>query len=220
MNKTAIILGASGLTGSHVLQILLNDDRYSTVKVFVRNPLEQKHQKLVEIKCDLLKLEDQREAFQADEVYVCIGSTNNKTPNKKLYRDIDFGIPVAAAKLCHLNNIKTIAVMSSLGADAKSTVFYPKTKGEMELAILDYNIENTFLVRPSLIFGPRKEKRLGENLGKILAKIISPIMIGPLKRYKGIHTQTIATAMVKLCNNEVNLSGIIESEKLLQIGNN
>lgn len=220
MNKTAIILGASGLTGSHVLQILLNDDSYSTVKVFVRNHLEQKHQKLVEIKCDLLKLEEEREAFQADEVYVCIGSTNNKTPNKKLYRDIDFGIPVAAAKLCHLNNIKTIAVMSSLGADAKSTVFYPKTKGEMELAILDYNIENTFLVRPSIIFGPRKEKRLGENLGKILAKIISPIMIGPLKRYKGIHTQTIARAMVKLCNNEVNLSGIIESEKLLEIGKN
>lgn len=219
MSKTAIILGASGLTGSHVLNLLLRDDNYSKIIAFVRTPLERKNEKIHEIQCDLLNLKDQEELFNADEVYVCIGSTNNKTPNKKLYRDIDFGIPAAAAELCVKNNINTIAVMSSLGADHKSTVFYPKTKGEMEQTILGLNIENTYLLRPSIIFGPRKEKRLGEDLGKILAKIISPIMLGPLKRYKGIHTNVIAKAMVNLCNNQnQSKQGIIESEEILKLG--
>ena len=170
------------------------------------------------IECDLLKLREQKNLFKADEVYICTGSTNNKTPNKKLYRDIDYGIPVTAAQLCAENNINSIAIMSSLGADAKSTVFYPKTKGEMENAVLKLGIENTFLLRPSIIFGPRREKRLGEDLGKILARLIAPLMFGPLKKYKGIESKTIAQAMINLCNGNHEYQGIIESDTIQKIG--
>ncbi len=211
MNKSAIILGATGLTGNFVLEELLKNEEYSKLLVFSRIELGIKHDKLEVIICDLLKIEEQQEKFQANEVYVCIGSTTNKTPNKKLYRDIDFGIPVAAAKLCKANNIKCISIISSLGANARSTVFYPKTKGEMENEVMAFGIEKTYLLRPSMILGARQENRLGESLGKILLSIISPFMLGKLTRYKGIEAKTIANAMIWLSNND-HSNGTIESE--------
>jgi len=211
MNKSAIILGATGLTGNLVLEELLKNEEYSKLLVFSRIELGIKHDKLEVIICDLLKIEEQQEKFQANEVYVCIGSTTNKTPNKKLYRDIDFGIPVAAAKLCKANNIKCISIISSLGANARSTVFYPKTKGEMENEVMAFGIEKTYLLRPSMILGARQENRLGESLGKILLSIISPFMLGKLTRYKGIEAKTIANAMIWLSNND-HSNGTIESE--------
>ena len=214
MSKSAIILGATGLTGSYILEELLNNDVYDKVISFSRNPLAIKHDKLKSIECDLLNLEEQKYAFKADDVYVCIGTTNNKTPNKKLYREIDFGIPVTAAQLCRENMIDNIAVMSSLGANANSTVFYPKTKGEMESSVLEMEIPNTFLLRPSMIMGPRKEKRFGETMGKMIAFIIGPLLVGPLKKYKGIHAETIAKAMINLCNSKSEIKGIIESDRI------
>lgn len=214
MSKSAIILGATGLTGSYILEELLNNDVYDKVISFSRNPLAIKHDKLKSIECDLLNLEEQKDAFKADDVYVCIGTTNNKTPNKKLYREIDFGIPVTAAQLCRENMIDNIAVMSSLGANANSTVFYPKTKGEMESSVLEMEIPNTFLLRPSMIMGPRKEKRFGETMGKMIAFIIGPLLVGPLKKYKGIHAETIAKAMINLCNSKSEIKGIIESDRI------
>ena len=211
MNKSAIILGATGLTGNFVLEELLKNEEYSKLLVFSRIELGIKHDKLEVIICDLLKIEEQQQKFQANEVYVCIGSTTNKTPNKKLYRDIDFGIPVTAAKLCKANNIKCISIISSLGANARSTVFYPKTKGEMENEVMAFGIEKTYLLRPSMILGARQENRLGESLGKILLSIISPFMLGKLTRYKGIEAKTIANAMIWLSNND-HSNGTIESE--------
>ena len=103
--KSAIILGATGLTGSYILNKLLKRNDYSKIIVFSRRELDIVDQKLEVIICDLLNLEEQKEKFKADEVYVCVGTTNNKTPNKKLYRAIDFGIPVTAAQLCRENGI-------------------------------------------------------------------------------------------------------------------
>jgi len=217
--KSAILLGATGLTGGYVLNLLLSNDQYHKVIVFSRRDIEVKHDKLQVIICDLLDLEEQRENFKADEVYVCIGTTNNKTPNKKLYRDIDFGIPVTAAQLCRENMIDNITIMSSLGANANSTVFYPKIKGEMEQSVLHMEIPNTYILRPSIIMGPRKERRFGETMGKMIAFFIAPLMRGPLKKYKGIHSEDIAKAMINLNSGKSNIKGIIESDTIQEIAN-
>lgn len=217
--KSAILLGATGLTGGYVLNLLLSNNQYNKVIVFSRRDINIKHDKLQVIICDLLDLEEQRENFKADEVYVCIGTTTNKTPNKTLYRDIDFGIPVTAAQLCRENMIDNITIMSSLGANANSTVFYPKIKGEMEQSVLQMEIPNTYLLRPSIIMGPRKERRFGETMGKMIAFFIAPLMRGPLKKYKGIHSEDIAKAMINLNNGKSNIKGIIESDKIQEIAN-
>ncbi len=216
MGKTAIILGATGLTGNLLLQDLLKDDRYDQIKLFSRKPIGIKHSKIIEKTGDLFELETFKNDFIADEVYCCIGTTAKKTLDKKIYKKIDFGIPVATAKLCKENNIDTFLVISSLGANTKSSVFYSKTKGEMEHAVLKEKILNTYILRPSIILGLREESRLGENIGKGFLKTFQFLFFGKLKKYTPIEASTIVKAMILLANTKPEIS-IIESDKIEEI---
>jgi uncharacterized protein YbjT (DUF2867 family) len=199
--KSAIILGATGLTGGILLNELLEDNRYDTVKIFSRSASQIHHSKLEEHLGDLLTLSSFKRKFIADEVYCCIGTTKSKTPNKEMYRSIDFGIPVAAAKLCSENNIATFLVISALGADANSAVFYNKIKGQMEEAVLKQGITHTYILQPSIIGGQRDERRLGELIAKKLFLVFNSLLQGPLKKYRSIQASTIAKAMIWLANN-------------------
>ncbi|MDH7447461.1 NAD(P)H-binding protein [Aquimarina sp. 2201CG14-23] len=201
MSKTAIILGATGLTGGILLQKLLKDDRYDHIKLFSRKTVGISHPKLEEYLINMLQLQTVTSDFIGDEVFCCIGTTNAKTPDKGLYRTIDYGIPVTAAQLCKQNNIKTFIVVSALGADPKSRVFYNRTKGEMEEAVLDLEISKTHILQPSLIGGKRNEKRTGEYFFKQLMKIIDPLLIGSLKKYRSINPETIVSSMIWLANH-------------------
>lgn len=216
--KTAIIIGATGLTGDILLKKLLIDQRYDKIKIFTRKPLRLENKKVTEILCNLLELDNYKENFFGNEVFCCIGTTTKKTPDKELYKKIDYGIPVSAAKLCIDNGIKTFAVMSSMGANAKSSIFYNGTKGEMEQAVLELNIENTYILRPSMIGGNRNEFRIAEKIGSILMKVLNPIFIGTLRKYRIIDADIIANAMIELANNDVD-EQIIESDQIHRIGN-
>jgi uncharacterized protein YbjT (DUF2867 family) len=210
--KTAIILGASGLTGSFLLDRLLKDDSYERIKIFGRKSINKQHPKLEEVLCDLLKLEEYVDKFVGDEVFCCIGTTMKKTPDKKRYHQIDFGIPVAAAKLCVKNNIDTLVIVSALGANSKSSIFYNRTKGEMQEAVALEKIKNTYFMQPSFIGGNRVEKRTGEKIGIAIFKFIQPLLIGPLKKYRMIQADTIAKAMINVASGGYSKSIIVSDE--------
>lgn len=197
MKKTAIILGATGLTGGFLLKLLLKDDRYKKIKLFSRSSVGFTHLKQEEHLIDLFELEKHREYFQADEVFCCIGTTKSKTPGNETYKKIDYGIPLAAAKICSENKIDTFIVISAMGANPDSKVFYNKTKGEMERDVLKQEISNTYILQPGLISGDRDEKRLGESIAKFFFKILNPIIP---KKYRSISPKTIAKAMIVLAN--------------------
>ncbi len=199
--KTAIILGATGLTGGVLLQKLLEDNKYKRIKLFSRKSVGFKHPKIVEYIVDMLQLEIHRDDFLADQVFCCIGTTKSKTPDKEKYKAIDFGIPVAAAKLCEENGINCFMVMSALGANPKSKIFYSKVKGEMEKEVLKKEIKSTYIFQPSLISGERDEKRSGEGIAKKVMKVLNPFLIGPLKKYRSISPEEIADAMIFVANN-------------------
>jgi len=217
MRKTAIILGASGLTGSILLEKLINDDSYESIKLFSRKKIEGLPKKVQQFIGDILELENFKANFKANEVFCCIGTTAKKTPNKETYKRIDFGIPVTAAKLSKLNNIPTFIVVSAMGANAKSSVFYNRTKGEMEQEVFQQNILNTYILRPSIIGGNRKENRLLEKIGLVIFKIIQPLFIGKLKQYKIIEAEEIAQAMLNLANSKTSKEKIITSDKVREI---
>ncbi len=199
--KTAIILGATGLVGSVLLQCLLHDGRYQKIILFSRTSVGIQDSKLDEVLCDVLALETQLDKFRADEVFCCIGTTKAKTPDKVRYKKIDYGIPVVAAKLCSLNQIHTFIVVSALGADVSSAIFYNRIKGEMERIVQQFNIPKTHIVQPSIIGGDRNEQRPGEFFFKKLMSFFRFLLVGPFKKYRVIHPDSIAKAMVWLANN-------------------
>lgn len=218
MSKTAIILGATGLTGGLLLQKLLKDERYGHITLFSRNSCGINHPKLTEYIIDLFELEHYKDKFKADEVFCCIGTTKSKTSDKETYKKIDYGIPLAAASLCKQNGIETFVVISALGAKKKSRVYYNRIKGKMEEAVLDLKIKNTYILQPALITGNRDEKRLGESIMKFIFTLLKPLLhLGELKRYRPIHPETIVNCMLWLTNHQFE-SGRIESKKIQEIG--
>ena len=197
----AIILGSTGLTGSLLLAQLLKDDRYSEVALISRKSSGVQHPKVTEHIVNLFNLDQHNELFKADHIFCCIGTTKKKTPDKSQYRLIDFGIPVSAAQLAKKNGVQSFAVISSIGADASSSIFYSKTKGEMENGVLSVGIPNTIIVRPSFISGERKERRALEKIGLVLFKALQFILVGPFRKYRAIEAKNIASCMIFLANN-------------------
>ncbi len=217
-DKTAIILGATGLTGGYLLNLLLSNDHYKKVILFSRSTVGRTHPKLEEYLIDLLELETHADKFRADEVFCCIGTTKSKTPNKEIYKKIDYGIPVTAAKLSKANGITTIVLISALGANVSSSLFYNRVKGEMERDVLKYNVPKTHIMQPSLIGGKREEKRIGEWIFKQLFGFFNMLLVGPLEKYRSIEPETIAKAMVWVANHDYDKIRI-ESDEIQIIGN-
>ncbi|MCT8339260.1 NAD(P)H-binding protein [Luteirhabdus pelagi] len=198
MSKTAILLGATGLTGSYLLERLLKDPDCSNIIIFGRSSVNVSDPKIEEHLIDMFELEQHGETFKGDVVFCCIGTTKAKTPDTETYRKIDYGIPVTAAKLSKKNGIERFIVVSALGADVDSRIFYNKVKGEMERDVLQQNISNTYILQPSLIGGEREEKRTGERIAKFFAGLFDFLIP---KKYKMIHPNNIANAMHYLAKN-------------------
>ncbi|WP_240673109.1 NAD(P)H-binding protein [Aequorivita ciconiae] len=209
--KTALIIGATGLTGGILLDKLIEDDSFKKIKLFSRSSVEQKSPKIEEHLIDMFKLDKYADDFKGDVVFCCIGTTKSKTPDKETYKKIDYGIPVKAAKLAQTNGIKTFIVISALGADTNSSVFYNRTKGEMQRDVLKQNIENTYILQPSLIVGDRNEARFGENVAEFFMKTLGFLIP---RKYKMIHAETIAKAMIVL--TKIDFSEIIITSETIK----
>lgn len=215
--KTAIIIGATGLTGSLLLTKLLTHSDYSKIIIFGRKSVGFTHNKLNEVICDVINIDEQKEQFKADEVFCCIGTTAKKTPNKELYKSIDYGIPLKCAQLSKENNISRLFIISAIGVNPNSSIFYNRIKGKMERDVLKILPNNVTFLQPSLILGNRGEVRIGERIGVVLMKGLSFLMIGPLKKYKAIQAKTIANAMVLLAKQK-DINTYYTSEEIQQVG--
>jgi len=215
--KTAIVLGGTGLTGNLLINRLLADDSYACIKLFSRKASGIKSEKIEEFVGDLFQLEHFKDDFTADEVFCCIGTTSAKTRDRVVYKAIDFGIPSTAARLARENNIPTFLVISSMGANTRSSIFYSRTKGEMEQAVLGEKIPHTYILQPSLIMGNRDERRMGESVGAAVLKFTNVVLVGRLKKYRAIEADCIAAAMIHLALSKPP-SGIVISDKLQELG--
>lgn len=213
--KTAILLGATGLTGSKLLRLLLEDSRIEKVKVFGRNSTNVMHPKLEEHLGDMFQLKDFKEVFTGDIVFCCIGTTKAKAPDKEIYKKIDYGIPVIAAQLAKANEIEHFQVISAMGADPDSSTFYNKVKGEMERDVLAAGVKHTYILKPSLIGGDRDEKRLGEKIAQIVMSTFDFLIP---KKYKIIESETIVRAMHKI-GFQGYAESKITSDKIQELGN-
>jgi uncharacterized protein YbjT (DUF2867 family) len=193
--KKAIIFGASGFIGGYLLEELLADPVYDQVTIVVRKNLQLTHPKLKVLIGDLLHLNELKEQLVADDVFITLGTTRKHTPDLQEYYKIDHDYPVLAAHIGKLNGAKTLCIVSSVGADLRSNVFYIRTKGEMERDIISLRFDNTHIFRPSMLMGHRNEFRLFEKCMIFIWACLNPILTGRFSKYKGIRGSNVARAM-------------------------
>lgn len=215
--KTALVFGATGQTGEHLTDLLLADDRYTKVKLFVRKSTGKQHDKLVEVVNDLSDISKIQNEILGNDVFCCLGTTIKKAGSQEAFKKVDYYLPLSIAQAAKANGIETMVTISSVRANAESSNFYSKTKGEVEQDIAEIAITNTIFVRPSLLLGVRKEFRLGERIGKAVFGFLNPLFVGKLKHYKAIHSETVAKAMIDLANDGKTGTRYIENEELLEI---
>jgi uncharacterized protein YbjT (DUF2867 family) len=193
--KTAVLLGSSGLIGSHILDILLKDEQFSTIRVLVRRPLPFSHKKLQVKVIDFNDLAAFKAGVKgADAVFCAVGTTNKKVEGDKVsYRKVDYDIPVNAARFCAETGCPQFLLVSSVGANSKGGNFYIKQKGEVEDMVKTISIPSVSIFRPSMLLGKRQESRPAEAVAQAMSKSLS--FLFPSK-YKPIAAEDVAKAMV------------------------
>ena len=194
MNKTAIVIGATGLVGSEVVDLLLEDDRYSKVKVFHRRSTGIQHPKLEEHIIDFDNISEWKHLVTGDELYSALGTTIKKAGSQERQYTIDYTYQVEIAKAAAENGVEKYSLVSSAGADYQSKVFYSRLKGELDEAVKELSFEVITIMRPSILAGERDESRLGESIGMFFAKIFTKIP--GLKKYRPIPGRTVAQGMI------------------------
>src|SRR6476619_2514728 len=163
---TSTLIGGTGLIGSYLLNELLNDSFYDTIKIIIRKPIDITHPKLEKKIVDFNDSDSVLVALSNSDIVFCvIGSTMKKVKgDKDAYRKIDFDIPVNLARFCKMTGCEKFVLVSSAGADAKSTNFYQRLKGETDQSVKQAGPKTIHIMRPSLLLGERKEFRPGENI--------------------------------------------------------
>ena len=214
--KTALLFGASGLVGSHLLNQLISNNNYSKIKLFVRSTIEIDDPKMEIIQTDFNNLENHKEDIKGDDCFFCIGTTKKNSPDKNEYRKVELDIPEEIAKIAKSNLVNSFIFVSALYANPKSSGDYVRFKGLVEEELKRLNFPKLVLMRPSFLIGERKEKRVGEKIGIFVFKLLSPLLLGPLKKMRPIHSETVAKAMIIVANENLQ-KNIFESNEIAEL---
>lgn len=209
--KTALVAGATGLVGKELINELIADNNYQKVIVFSRRKLQVSHPKLEVVLINFDRLEEINIPEKTDECFCTLGTTQKKSGKDGSFK-VDYEYVLKLTRLCTDYNIPKFIVVSSQGANPKSSFFYMKTKGRMEEAVKKSGIETVYIVRPSLITGKREENRIAEKIGFHLYKVLRPLMVGKLKKLRPVSGTQIAKSMIALAKNSEKGNFTIESD--------
>ena len=195
--KTAIVFGATGLTGKELFNNLLVDERYEKIYIVVRKKRAKNYLKVDEIIFDFKDFSTLPQE-KINHVFCCLGTTIKKAGSQEAQQIIDRDYPIAIAKYANEIKADKLVCISSVGANKNSKNFYLRTKGEMEEGVAA-NFTNSVFVRPSFLFGSRAEVRVGERLGIALFYLINPFLPAKLSKYKGIGANKLSHLMIDVC---------------------
>jgi uncharacterized protein YbjT (DUF2867 family) len=209
MPKTALLLGATGLVGNQLLEQLLDDARYESVVALGRRPLDRQHPKLRQEIIDFDHPDPAK--IKGDDLFCALGTTLRKAGSKEAQYRIDCTYPYEIGKIARQNGVRQYLLVSSLGADAQSSNFYLRTKGDLEAKIETLGFDNFVTARPSFLLGKRSEFRLGEKIGIVLAQGFAFLIP---KKYRGIQASKVAAALIEMANRDLSGVQVLESDRL------
>jgi uncharacterized protein YbjT (DUF2867 family) len=217
MSKAACIAGATGVVGSKLVELLEGNSKINTVLCLNRREVQYPHQKTTNKIVDLGNLDESDVDTTLDIGFCCLGTTMKKAGSKDAFKKVDYTYVVNYVKWCIDKGISTVAVVSAMGADATSSIFYNRVKGEMEEHISELCSKagvRLIIAQPSIIMEEnRGEFRLGEKIGIYVMKVLNPLFVGPLKKYRGIKPSAIAGFMLNAALNK-NKEGVFTSDQL------
>ncbi len=194
--RTAIVAGASGLVGGHCLRRLLASGLHEQVVAFVRGPLSVTHKRLQQRTVDFERLGRMSAFPRAQDVFCCLGTTMKTAGSEDAFRKVDYEYVVRLAESSIRTGAERFFLVSAVGADPKSRVFYSRVKGEAEEAVGRLGFSGFHVFRPSFLLGSRREKRAAEELGIAAARLVSGVLFGPARKYRPIKADTVARSMV------------------------
>lgn len=218
MAKSALLLGASGLIGGHCLQRLCDDAAYDKVIALVRKTMALQHHKLEQQVVEFSHLQNYAHLMRANDVFCCLGTTIKMAGSQAAFRQVDFTYPVEIAKIAAANGAEQFLIVTAMGANPASRIFYNRVKGEVEAAIAPLAFRAVHIFRPSLLLGERQEFRLGEKIGERAAKIFSFLFAGPLRKYRPIEASAVAAAMIAAAKRNLTGVNIFESDQIQALG--
>lgn len=219
MAKTALLAGGSGLVGSRCLARLLLAPHYDHVVALVRRPLAYSDPKLEQRVTDFDRLGGTEQPFPAaDDVFCCLGTTMKRAGSEEAFRRVDFTMVVALAAQALQQGARQFLLVSSLGANPRSRIFYSRVKGETEAAIGRLPFEGRQIFRPSILAGERQERRPGERAGLVVMRAVAHAMIGPLRKYRPVEAEVVARAMVEVARRAPKGLNVYESDAIARLG--
>ena len=218
MNQTALIAGATGLVGGELLQKALSSPRYKQVTAIVRKPMPLSHPKLVQQIVDFDHLSSYAALFAANDVFCCLGTTIKAAKTKEAFVRVDKSYPLEMARLAKQQGAGQFLIVTAMGSNPESSVFYNRVKGEVEAALTAMQLPALHMLRPSLLLGNRTEFRLGERIGAVAARALSFVMIGGLKPYRAIQAATVARAMLRIAEMEERGVHTYQSDQIAELG--
>ncbi|MDM8524382.1 NAD-dependent epimerase/dehydratase family protein [Desulfococcaceae bacterium HSG8] len=212
--KSVLLLGATGLVGSECLKLLLSGDIYDRILILARRPLPDTWDdpRIEQHVIDFDRPDSYQKFVRTDHVICALGTTIGKAGTKENFYRVDFTYSYRIAAMARENGAEHFLLVSSVGANPASPVFYSRVKGELETAIQNLEYRNVTIFRPSLLMGERAEFRMGEEIGKIFSKLIPFALPG---KYRPVHAAAVAAAIMRAAGEEQPGVRIITSDALV-----
>ncbi|MGE7906455.1 NAD(P)H-binding protein [Peribacillus sp. NPDC094092] len=220
-NKTALVLGATGLVGTQLVKELSNSKIYSEIHLLTRSEKKFNEPKCIGHVVDFDNLSKYADLFKVSDVFICLGTTIKKARSKEAFRKVDYDYVIEATKMAKSANAEKLLVITAMGANSKSKFFYSRVKGDVEGTLQHLELNTVHIFRPSLLLGERKEFRAGEKISGLISTFAKYVFVGPMRPYRAIEANKVAAAMytaAQMTGKGYHFYHSYEIEKLAQRG--